>query len=99
MRRILTVITVALVMAAMMVGSALPAFADHLPIEACQGGIISGLATSKAEEGPWTPPKVAENGGYSVGDYTKRVRDGKTYIVYPNGETYRCPPPEDESNG
>ena len=60
MRRILLLVTVALVMAAMMlVGSALPAFATHVEhanAEACQGLVISLLSTSNNPEGPLPPP-------------------------------------------
>jgi hypothetical protein len=62
MRRIVLLLTVAALMAAMLVGSAVPAFAFHdyghgaPPEKACQGVIIGGLAHSKRDEGPFPHP-------------------------------------------
>lgn len=97
MRRITSVLAVAAAMAAVMVGSAIPAFAAHsqgqgTPNEkACQGVIIGGLAHSKNPLGPFTPPIMAELTGYSVGDYTENVREGEQGVIFPTGETLSCP--------
>ncbi len=94
-RRILLLVGVA---AMIVVGSALPAFATHVEhanAEACQGLVISLLATSNHPEGPFPPPIAAEGLGYDVKTYTERVRLGKTYLVYPNGETFGCPREEE----
>lgn len=94
MRRIMSILAVA---AAVMVGSALPAFAAHsqgqgTPNEkACQGVIIGGLAHSKNPLGPFTPPIMAALKGYSVGDYTESVREGEQGVIFPTGETLSCP--------
>lgn len=96
-RRLVSVVTVAVVMATMMVGSALPAIAAHsqgqgTPNEkACQGVVIGGLAHSKNPQGPFTPPKVAESRGDSVREYTESVREGEIGVRSPTGETVFCP--------
>ena len=96
MRRIMSLVTVALVMAAMTVGGALPAFAAHSegqgtpPEEACRGVVIGGLAHSKNPQGPFTPPKVAESRDISVKEYTERVREGEIGVRSPDGETVFC---------
>ena len=87
MRRILTLLAAVAVMAAMMVVSALPAFAAHSrghgePNEkACQGVVIGGLAHSKFKQLP--PPSAIEDPEFvkkheysSVKDYTEGAREG-----------------------
>ncbi len=87
MRRILTLLAAVAVMAAMMVVSALPAFAAHSRghdkqnENACQGVVIGGLAHSFIEKLP--PPRAiedpyfSEEKGYSsVKDYTEGAREG-----------------------
>ena len=100
-------VTAVAVMTAMMVGSALPAFAAHnsfaakgTPNEkACQGVVIGGLAHSKNEAGPFTPPIAAElTGRSSVKEYTKSVREGEIGATHPvTGETLSCPKDQNES--
>ena len=101
MKRILTVLAAVAVMAAMMMVSALPAFAAHSqghgePNEkACQGVIIGGLAHSKFE--PLPPPRAAERLSYpSVKDYTKGAREGGVTVVpsYDPEDKTTCPPKE-----
>ena len=87
LKRILTLLAAVAVMAAMMVVSALPAFAAHNaglgtpPQKACQGVVIGGLAHSFAKKLP--PPRAieepyfSEEKGYSsVKDYTEGAREG-----------------------
>jgi hypothetical protein len=104
MRRIMLLVTVALMMAAMMVmGSALPAFANHVEhanANACQGLVISLLATSNNPEGPFPPPKAAaelptEEEVVDVKTYTERVREGRYFVVFPDGESFGCDPEEE----
>jgi hypothetical protein len=104
MRRIIMLVTVALVMAAMLVGSALPALAAHsqgqgTPNEkACQGVVIGGLAHSKIRQLP--PPKAIESGiallSYpSVKDYIQGARDGDFGVRSSvTGELTICHPDE-----
>ena len=98
-RRILVLlVSVAAVMAAMMLTMAMPASATHLERaneKACQGLVISLLATSNNPEGPFPPPIAAEQLGYDVKTYTERVRLGRTYVEFPNGETLGCPREEE----
>ena len=99
-RRILLLVSVA---AMMVVGSALPAFASHVEhanAEACQGLVISLLATSNHPEGPFPPPIVAEalseeDDVVDVKTYTKGVREGRFFVVFPDGETFGCPREEE----
>jgi len=98
-RRIMLLVSVA----AMMVGSALPAFASHVEHaneKACQGLVISLLATSNHPEGPFPPPIVAEalseeDDVVDVKTYTKGVREGRFFVVFPDGETFGCPREEE----
>jgi len=106
MKRILRVMTVALVMAAMMVAMAMamPAFAAHdfghgTPNEkACQGVVIGGLAHSKLQAYP--PPRAIDSGiesiSYpSVKDYTEGAREGDFGVRSSvTGEVTRCPKDE-----
>lgn len=101
MRRIVTLLASVAVMVAMMVGSALPAFAAHNyghgdPNEkACQGVIIGGLAHSKFKQLP--PPKAAASLEYpSVKDYTKGAREGEFGVApsYDPDDETTCPPKE-----
>jgi hypothetical protein len=86
MRRILLVLTVALVMAAMMVAVAAPAFADKggIPNEnACHGQFIS----TAAQLG-FPPPIGAELSGLeNAGQLNKRVKEGQIEFG-----PLRCPP-------
>ncbi len=100
-RRIVTLLAAVAVMAAMMVVSALPAFAAHSrghgePNEkACQGVIIGGLAHSFAKKLP--PPKAADDLEYSsVKDYTEGAREGEVTVKksYAPDDTTTCPPKE-----
>ncbi len=100
MRRIMLLVMVVAVMATMLVvGSALPASANPLERaneKACQGLVIALLSTSNHPEGPFTPPKAAEYLGHDdVKTYIERVRLGKTYVVFPNGERFGCPREEE----
>ena len=101
LKRILTLLAAVAVMAAMMVVSALPAFAAHSRglgepnDKACQGVIIGGLAHSKFE--PLPPPTAAERFSYpSVKDYTEGAREGEVTVkksYAPEDET-TCPSKE-----
>jgi hypothetical protein len=104
-RRIMLLVAVALVMAAMMVAMAMPASANHVEhanANACQGLVISLLATSNHPEGPFPPPKAAaelstEEEVVDVKTYAERVREGRYFVEFPDGESFRCPvPPEEE---
>jgi hypothetical protein len=104
MRRIVLMVTVALVMAAMMLAMAMPAFAAHdfghgTPNEkACQGVVIGGLAHSKIRQLP--PPKAIDSGialiSYpSVKDYTEGAREGDFGVQSSvTGEVTQCPKDE-----
>ena len=76
MRRILSVLTVAALMAAMMVITALPAFADKGGApndDACHGQIVSSLAS-----GGITPPEAAEGSSpprENAGEYNKDIKE------------------------
>ncbi len=60
MRRMMTLVTVVVVMAAMMVASAMPAFADaNRNANNCEGSVISGVLPQNAQKG-------------RQGDYAKR---------------------------
>jgi len=101
MRPIMMLVTVALVMAAMMVAMAMPASATHVAhanAEACQGLVISLLATSNDPEGPFPPPKAAEEVETDVKTYTEGVREGRFFVEFDDGERFGCPapPPEEE---
>ena len=98
LKRILTVLAAVAVMAAMMMVSALPAFAAHSrghgePNEkACQGVVIGGLAHSFAKKLP--PPKAADDLEYpSVKDYTEGAREGDFGVVpsYDPDNLTQCP--------
>jgi hypothetical protein len=99
LQRIIMLVTVALVMAAMLVvGSALPAAATHVGhanANACQGLVISLLATSNNPEGPFPPPKAAEELNTDVAGYTEGVREGEFFVVFPEGESFGCDPEEE----
>jgi hypothetical protein len=61
MRRIILLVTVALVMAAMMVGmAASPAFAPIVPMAACEG------ASNALNASPWAPERYGFNTGPCV---------------------------------
>ncbi len=104
LKRILTLLAAVAVMAAMMVVSALPAFAAHnfgqgTPNEkACQGVVIGGLAHSKIRQLP--PPKAIDSGiaviSYpSVKDYTEGAREGDFGVRSSvTGEVTQCPKDE-----
>jgi hypothetical protein len=104
-KRIMLLVTVALVMAAMMlVAMAMPASATHVERaneKACQGLVISLLATSNNPEGPFPPPKAAEalsteEEVVDVKTYTERVREGRYFVESPTGEVVaRCDPEEE----
>jgi hypothetical protein len=98
MRRILMLVTVALVMAAMMVAMAMPAFADEGGVpdqNACQGQVISTMNTGygftlkeAAEVASPFFPGLIEN----VGDFTKLVGEGRIGVVDPQtGRIIACP--------
>jgi hypothetical protein len=86
MKRILLVLAVAAVMAAMMVAVAAPAFADKGGIpnkNACHGQFISTVAQLGF------PPPIAaeETGSENAGEFNKRVKGGGIEFG-----TLRCPP-------
>jgi hypothetical protein len=104
MRRILLVLSVAALMAAMLVASAVPAFAAHSRghgepnKKACQGVVIGGLAHSFAKKLP--PPRAiedpffSEEKGYSsVKDYTEGAREGDFGVrpSYDPTDITQCP--------
>jgi hypothetical protein len=105
-RRIMLVVTVVLVMAAMLVAMAMPASATHVERaneKACQGLVINLLATSNDPDGPHPPPKAAaalteEDDFVDVKTYTEGVREGRFFVEFDDGERVRCPvsPPEEE---
>jgi hypothetical protein len=106
-RRVMLLVTVGLVMAAMLVAMAMPASATHKERaleqaneKACQGLVISLLATSNHPEGPFPPPIVAEalseeDDVVDVKTYTKGVREGRFFVVSPTGDTFGCPREEE----
>jgi hypothetical protein len=98
MRRIMLLVTVALVMTAVSVAMAMPASATHLARaneEACQGLVISLLATSNNPLGPFTPPIAAAIVETDVAGYIEGVREGEFVVVFPNGERFGCDPEEE----
>jgi hypothetical protein len=104
MRRIMLLATVAWVMAAMLVAMAMPASATHVEranAKACQGLVISLLATSNDPEGPFPPPRAAaalteEDDVVDVKIYTEGVREGRFVVEFDNGERFGCPVPPEE---
>jgi hypothetical protein len=101
MRRIGMLVTVVVLMAAMLVASAVPAFAAHDSghgdpnDKACQGVIIGGLAHSFFKKLP--PPKAADELEYpSVKDYTKGAREGEVTVApsYAPEDKTTCPSKE-----
>jgi hypothetical protein len=99
-RRIIMLVTVA---AVMVVGSALPASATHVEhanANACQGLVISLLAASNHPEGPFPPPKAAAELStpeevVDVKTYIERVREGRYFVEFDDGETFGCPREEE----
>ena len=83
MKRILMVLTVALVMAALMVASALPAFAVASDTASCRGQGISDLATSEpGAVGEGTTEQTNQNPG---------IRYGKTFVSGLAQQNSPCP--------
>jgi hypothetical protein len=89
MKRILMLATVALVMAAMIVAMAMPAFADEggIPNEnACLGQTLK--VANQHGEGP--PVGVEQTGLNNAGELLKLAKAGVLFYTTPTGEVFGC---------
>jgi hypothetical protein len=90
MRRIMLLVTLALVMAAMIVAMAMPAFADEggVPNEkACHGQVVN----TENQLGNTPHEGVEQVGVNNAGELNKGVKSGEFFSVNPDtGEVVSC---------
>jgi hypothetical protein len=91
MRRIMLLVTLALVMAAMIVAMAMPAFADESGVpneEACLGQTVK--TANQFGDNPHVG--VEQAGVDNAGELLKGAKAGEIDYTTPEGEVVGCPP-------